>query len=598
MNIETTDMTRIYQCLLLIIVLLCGSSINLIAQDLPHYLTPEEERLLEDYNRQRQVRSALPDAPTSPVRTMAEWEEIEGLLIRWEGTWVRPLLRDITRYAQEEVEVYIVTQDSNSVRNYLSNGGVPITNITFLDEESNSIWARDYGQWTVYDNEVGGKRFIDWIYNRPRPDDDVVPEALATLLNVPLHQTINAPNDLVNTGGNFMVDGFGTAFASELILEENEPGNPYGVSSKSEAQIDTIMKNYMGINRYIKMPVLPYDGIHHIDMHMKLLDEQTLLIGEYPTGVADGPQIESNLNYVLNNFNSMFGTPYKIIRIPMPPHNGVYPDNWNSDYRTYTNSVIVNKTVLVPVYEEQFDTTALRIYREAMPGYRIIGLDCNDIIQASGAIHCITKAVGVDDPLLISHQSLENTGNTSTSYQVDAYINHRTGIEHAELYYTTDTTQAYQAVNMTLTNSPTDTWTGYIPPQPGGTEVFYYVDATANSGKNQVRPIVAPNGYWNFFIEALTGKEKLSLNEVVSNLEVYPNPAVEHGLINFTASTSISGRIVIRDLLGKELMEVYTGSFTEGNNIYFANVSHLASGTYLISIETNTGRITKRLLKE
>ena len=38
----------------------------------------------------------------------------------------------------------------------------------------------------------------------------------------------------------------------------------------------------MGINRYITMPTLPYDGIHHIDMHMKLLDEETLLVGEYP----------------------------------------------------------------------------------------------------------------------------------------------------------------------------------------------------------------------------------------------------------------------------------------------------------------------------
>lgn len=36
----------------------------------------------------------------------------------------------------------------------------------------------------------------------------------------------------------------------------------------------------MGIERYIKMQTLPYDGIHHIDMHMKLLDEETLLVGQ------------------------------------------------------------------------------------------------------------------------------------------------------------------------------------------------------------------------------------------------------------------------------------------------------------------------------
>lgn len=590
-------MTKTYQYIVLLGVLIFGFTYNLVAQDLPHNLTPDEARLLDDYNKQRQLRSSNSSAPTEPVRTMAEWEEIEGLLIRWEGSWVRPLLRDIARYASQEVEVYIVTEDSNAVKSYLTSGGVPHTNITFVDEPSNSIWARDYGQWTVYDNEVEDKRFIDWIYNRPRPDDDVVPHALATMLNVPLHETSTAPNDLVNTGGNFMVDGFGTGFASELILEENEPGNPYGVSVKSEAQIDTIMKNYMGISRYIKMPTLPYDGIHHIDMHMKLLDEQTLLVGQYPNGVADGPQIESNLQYVLNNFNSVFGTPYKVIRIPMPPDGNWYPNN-GGDYRTYTNSVIVNKTVLVPVYTQQYDTTALRIYREAMPGYRVIGLDCNDIIAASGAIHCITKAVGVSDPLLISHQPLENTTNTSTPYQVDAIIKHRTDIDHAELYYTTDTTQAYQSVNMTFTNTSTDTWTGYIPAQPNNTEVFYYVDATANSGKNQVRPIVAPDGYWNFMVSSVTDVNEIALNDAIGGMELYPNPTFDEGLVNFTADRNLDGRIVIRDLLGRELIEVFSGTFNEGSNIHFMNVNKLARGTYLVSIETNTGRISKRLLKE
>ena len=39
----------------------------------------------------------------------------------------------------------------------------------------------------------------------------------------------------------------------------------------------------MGIQTYILMETLPYDGIHHIDMHMKLLDEETILMAEYPS---------------------------------------------------------------------------------------------------------------------------------------------------------------------------------------------------------------------------------------------------------------------------------------------------------------------------
>jgi agmatine deiminase len=162
------------------------------------------------------------------------------------------------------------------------------------------------------------------------------------------------------------------------------------------------MADFMGIDRYIKMETLPYDDIHHIDMHMKLLDEETLLVGQYPAGVADGPQIEANLNYVLNNFRTPFGNPYHVVRIPMPPDGGNDYPNDNGDYRTYANCVFVNKTVLVPTYEEEYDTTGLRILQEQLPGYNVVGINCNNIITSLGALHCITKLVHTPRPALDS----------------------------------------------------------------------------------------------------------------------------------------------------------------------------------------------------
>ena len=94
------------------------------------------------------------------------------------------------------------------------------------------------------------------------------------------------------------------------------------------------------------METLPFDGIHHIDMHMKLLDEETLLVAEYPEGLSDGPQIEENLQYIMDNFTTKWGTPFNVIRIPSPPSSSGYfpgeqPELNNSVdgyYRTYTNS--------------------------------------------------------------------------------------------------------------------------------------------------------------------------------------------------------------------------------------------------------------------
>lgn len=550
------------------------------AQYLPSGITEAEKQL----NYTPPAALGITTPPSSSVRTPAEWEEIDGLCIRWEGSFARTTLREIVRNAKEEVTVYIVTEQQSSVQNYLQNNGIDLNNIVFVNAESNSIWFRDYGQWNVYTEDVDSLLWVDWIYNRPRPDDDNVPVELAQLLNIPLYQTTSAPYDLVNTGGNFMVDGFGTAFASELIIEEND-GTGYGVTNHSEIAIDNILDAFMGIERYIKMPTLPYDGIHHIDMHMKLLDEETLLIGEYPSGVADGPQIESNLNYVLNNFNSVFGTDYKVVRIPMPPEGGYYPDTWG-DYRTYTNSVFVNNTVLVPIYEEQWDTTALRIYREALPGYNVVGIDCNEIITASGAIHCITKAVASDDPLLIRHQPLNDQTYSANDYQIEALIQHADGVSEASVYWTTDTAVGFASEPMQLTSVTDNTWTGFIPYQQAGATVYYYIQAEAINGKEQVRPMPAPEGFWKFKVLA----NPTGIDEEEVRIGVYPNPS--NGVFEVNTNLQKPTTIWVYDGVGRRLIaQHFTGASVQ------VDLSKYPVGVYNLVAEWEGGSKAVRLLK-
>ncbi|MDP6909302.1 MAG: agmatine deiminase family protein, partial [Flavobacteriales bacterium] len=320
-----------------------------------------------------------------------------------------------------------------------------------------------------------------------------------------------------------------------------------------------------------------------IDMHMKLLDEETLLVGEYPAGVADGPQIEANLDYILNNFNSVYGTPYKVVRIVMPPEGGYYPDTWG-DYRTYTNSVFVNKTILVPTYEEEWDTTALRIYREALPGYNVVGIDCNEIITASGAIHCITKAVSTEDALLIRHQPLIDQVYTPTDYQIDALIKHTDGITDASVYWTTDTAAGYQAVGMTLTNVNEDIWSGSIPYQQEGEKVFYYVHAEAANGKQQVRPITAPQGYWKFKILS----DPTGVDEIANGFSVYPNPS--NGIFKISNPNAHQGTLMILDVRGKQI--VSTRLKETGSQL---DLSGFEGGLYGLRIEWEGGSTTELL---
>ena len=208
----------------------------------------------------------------------------------------------------------------------------------------------------------------------------------------------------------------------------------------------------------------------------------------------------------------------------MPPQGGNYPDD-NGDYRTYTNAVFVNKKVLLPLYQQQFDTTAIRIWEESLPGYEIVGINCNDIIPYLGAIHCITKEIGVSDPLWITHDQLEDVDMAlPDGYPVFAKIKHRSGIASAKIYYSLEPGTNYEVLDMTLTDAQNDIWSVNIPEQVTGSTVHYYISAIANSGKSINRPLPAPAGYWKFNVTY----DQVSVANLPNNialLQAFPNPA-------------------------------------------------------------------------
>ncbi|MFN0215330.1 MAG: agmatine deiminase family protein [Saprospiraceae bacterium] len=578
---------------LLVVLLFFFGSITAQNFSLPNFQS-ESERLLV---APPPIPIGITTPPTLPVRTMAEWEELQAVIITWIGHTT--ILTEIVRAARLECMVVICCENQAVVtqaKNKLTTNGVDIsTNVTFLIAPNNSVWVRDYGPNCVYANDVDSLYFVDWIYNRPaRPKDDTISTTIAPFFNAPLYSTSAAPTDLVNTGGNFMSDGMGTAFSSKLILDENKFGNPYGVTVKTESQIDEILSDFMGIDRYIKMTSLPYDEIHHIDMHMKLLDEETLMVGEYPTGVADGPQIEANIQYVLSNFKSSFGQPYKVVRIPMPPENGHYP-NSNGDYRTYANAVFVNKTIIVPFYELQYDTIAQQIWQKTMPGYNVVGIDCNSIIGLSGAIHCITKEVGVADPLRIVHQPLicQDNSNSPNSYSLYATIQHRSGVAGAIVFYTTDLSLPWQSTDMWQGIIPNGDWFGAIPVQPAGSTVYYYIEATAVNGKTLVRPLPAPSGWWKFCVTQSIGTKELGVAEL---LDIYPNPASSITVIPVNSSVKTGGNILIYNSLGQMMQEVFSGEIPSGNTNYFLDAGQLAAGTYFVRLQTGGQVRMKKLV--
>ncbi len=470
---------------------------------LPKTMTEFEKTIYDDYLQSLESGEKSTQPPAVPPRTPAEFEEAGGLIVSWQAYSTE--LREIVRHAKLRVPVYIISNNPSSVQSFLNQGGVSMDNVTIVQLNSNSVWVRDYGPQSIYLNGTDELAFVDWVYNRPRPDDNMIPVNMSNYLDIPVFQMTNNPSRLIATGGNFMTDGHGAAFSSKLILREN--------LNLTETQIDNIMYSFKGIDRYIKMNELPNDVISHLDMHMKLLDEETLLVGEFPQGVSDGPDIEYNLNYLVTNHPTCYDREYQVVRIPMVPSpSGNYPPN--AHYRTFTNSIIINDLVLVPnYYNSALNLQALQIYQQAMPGYEILGVDMDNVISASGAIHCITREIAATDPIFISHATIREIDNYYQNYQVEATIKNVTGLTSASVFYRTGTQGEFGEIAMTQNG---DKYSAQIPAQVCNATVQYYISAT-NPNKTITRPFPGASGPWTFEL----GGEAVNFNasQTVAGLE-------------------------------------------------------------------------------
>jgi len=151
------------------------------------------------------------------------------------------------------------------------------------------------------------------------------------------------------------------------------------------------------------------------------------------------------------------------------------------------------------------------------------------------------------------------------------------------MYFKTSLSGGYTSVPMI--NSSADTWTADIPAQVVGTHVYYYIEANANSGKSQVRPITAPAGYFHFLVEGSSAGVE---DEEIQFGRVFPNPSSGLTCVEIENVLAFKGSMKVYNVIGEEIETVHSGTFPGNSRKYFLDVSDYASGAYQIVLVTDT----------
>ena len=212
------------------------------------------------------------------------------------------------------------------------------------------------------------------------------------------------------------------------------------------------------------------------------------------------------------------------------------------------------------------------------------------MINLGGAVHCITKEVGVKNPLVINHRRLDNIfGANPAAYEVRATIRHKSGIAGGSVFYKTELTSPYQELAMTLISAGENLWTATIPQQPNGSTVYYYIRATANSGKQIARPMPAPEAYFQFTVTVPTSIKDLKAGTAQLG-EVFPNPGGAITCIPVFSANGGSATIELLDCVGHRVECIFSGNLTSGESKYFFRAEQLTSGLYFVSLQSGDTR--------
>ena len=82
------------------------------------------------------------------------------------------------------------------------------------------------------------------------------------------------------------------------------------------------------------------------------------------------------------------GSPYRLIPLPEPAP--ITATDGTPLTATYTNFLLVNGAVLVPVYADPADGLAIERLQAAFPDRTAVPVPARTFIEQGGALHCLT----------------------------------------------------------------------------------------------------------------------------------------------------------------------------------------------------------------
>lgn len=305
-------------------------------------LSPERIQVLKSYHQKLNASPLLrtPVPATTPERPFSELEEAGYLFFSSNMNYNSRIAKhEMAKNLPAGVTLVIFTEPGTDAarirREYQGLIEPERLKVVELEDASSGFWTRDGFPVPIWGVDRGMNLVGAKYYHGFEPD-----EAVSGWFGGRLSE-----HRYFFEGGNFVTNDQGDCLTIDNELSVDIP--------------DSIFQTMYGCRKLVRFP--HEKGIGHADESLKFVTSDTV--------ITDSANYQKTLE----------SHGYKVIRVPRPQRK----------YETYINSLLVNGTIYVPIFNQKTDDEALKVYRDA--GFTVIPIETIQLANNGlGSIHCIT----------------------------------------------------------------------------------------------------------------------------------------------------------------------------------------------------------------
>jgi agmatine/peptidylarginine deiminase len=343
----------------------------------------------------RQQRSAAPNpartsaGATRPLPLPGEFETQSALLLSGSrlAKCFPDVLADVVAAAHRDIRIVLLVAESGDrgdIRRLLRRRGLSEAAVSFMTLPHATTWVRDYGPIFVRraDDTVV---VADGVFGRSRgadrttsPWDDDSPALLAARAGLPVEAV-----SMYLEGGNLLTNGDGLIVSTHALASTN---SPRGLDRR---RIKELLGRHFGCRTWVSLVPPKSEPTGHVDLFATFVAPDVAVVASCE---ADDDPVNAGIldraAATLKTIRTSRG-PVKVHRIPMPRRR-------DGLWRSYTNVIFANGTLLVPAYADVapgVQRKALDVYRRLLPTWRIVPIAADALAARGGMLHCISLNV-------------------------------------------------------------------------------------------------------------------------------------------------------------------------------------------------------------